>query len=103
MVERQIKAKKPGSPQALTRFYDATLSLKTRDEAAAFFRDLCTLSELKAMSERFAVAEKVSKDLSYRGIADATGASTTTITRVAHWFHHGRGGYRMVIQRLQNK
>ena len=101
MIEKQIKSKKPSSGAVVDRLYDAILELKTKKECAAFFRDLCTLSELKAMSERFAVAEKIAKDLSYRGIADATGASTTTVTRVAHWYHHGQGGYRTVISRIQ--
>ncbi len=81
--------------------YDALLSLKTRAEAAAFLRDLCTLPEINALAERFAVARRVAKDMSYRDIADETGASTTTVTRVSHWLHHGQGGYRTVIERLK--
>jgi TrpR-related protein YerC/YecD len=85
----------------LGKLYEAVLSLKTKEECAAFFRDLCTLSELKAFGERFAIAELLADDVSYRGASDALLASTTTVTRVAHWFHHGTGGYRTVIDRMK--
>lgn len=85
----------------LDRLYAALLTLKTKAECAAFLRDLCTVTELQALAERFAVAERVANDESYRGIADETNTSTTTVTRVAHWFHHGRGGYPLIISRLQ--
>lgn len=85
----------------MERLYDALLSLKTREESAAFLRDLCTVSELEALSERLAIAERVSKDESYLSIASDLGASTTTVTRVAHWLNHGMGGYRAVLNRLK--
>jgi TrpR-related protein YerC/YecD len=81
--------------------YDAILALKTRDEVARFVRDICTLSEIEALIERFAVARLLNKDMSYRDVADKTGASTTTVTRVSHWLRHGQGGYRTVIDRLK--
>ena len=87
----------------MERVYDALLSLKTREECAAFLRDLCTQSELAAFAERLAIAERVSKDESYLSIASDLGASTTTVTRVAHWLNHGRGGYPLVISRLQKR
>jgi TrpR-related protein YerC/YecD len=87
----------------MARLYDALLGLKTREEYAAFLRDLCTVSELEAMSERLEIAERVSKDESYMSIAGATGASTTTVTRVAHWLKHGMGGYPLDISRLAKK
>jgi TrpR-related protein YerC/YecD len=85
----------------LVPLYDAVLALKTRAEAAAFLRDLCTRAELDAFAERFAVARALSKDMSYRDVADNVGASVTTVTRVAHWLNHGQGGYRTVIERLK--
>ncbi len=84
----------------LDALYRVILSLKTKEECAAFMRDLCTLSELKAFGERFAVARLLAKDLSYRAAADETSASTTTVTRVAHWLRHGTGGYRTAIARM---
>ncbi len=87
----------------LTPLYEAFLTLKNKEECGAFLRDLCTLAELNAMSERLAIARLLSKDVSYRAAADDTGASTTTVTRVAHWLNHGRGGYRTVLSRLRKK
>ena len=81
---------------------EAILNLETPDECARFFRDLCTLPELKAMTERFQVAKRVSTGQTYREIAKKTGASTTTVTRVAYWVHHGMGGYKLVLERMRH-
>ena len=80
--------------------FEAILSLETIDEAASFFRDLCTLGELDAMSQRWQVVLLLDEGLSYRDIAERTGASTATVTRISQWFHHGAGGYRLVADRL---
>jgi TrpR-related protein YerC/YecD len=85
----------------LEKLYEAVLSLKTKEECAAFMRDLCTVGELETFAERLAIAERVSKDESYLSIAGDLGASTTTVTRVAHWLNHGMGGYRTVINRMK--
>lgn len=61
---------------------------------ANFLRDIATLSELQALSERLEVARLLGQGMSYRDIAKATGASTTTVTRVAHFLENGEGGYR---------
>jgi TrpR-related protein YerC/YecD len=96
------KAKRAGALRGnLVRLYDAVLSLKNRDECAAFMRDLCTTAELKEFGERFQIAKLLANNKSYRDISDTTGASTTTITRVSHWYHHGQGGYRSVLSRLK--
>jgi TrpR-related protein YerC/YecD len=83
----------------MRKLFDAILSLKTRSELEAFFRDLCTLSELEAMAHRWEVARLLEKGLPYLEIAEKTGASTTTVTRVAHWLRHGEGGYRAALDR----
>lgn len=67
-----------------------------------FLRDLCTLTELKAMAERWEVVQLVAQEIPYREISQRTGASTTTVTRVAHWLHHGEGGYRLALEKLQS-
>lgn len=72
-------------------------SLKTEEDTGNFLRDVATLSELQAMSERLEVARLLSKGLSYRQVAAQTGASTTTVTRVAHFLENGTGGYRKVL------
>jgi TrpR-related protein YerC/YecD len=79
--------------------FRAINSLKTEEETEAFFRDLCTLSELEAMAHRWQVARFLELELPYVEIAERTGASTTTVTRVAHWLKHGEGGYRVALSR----
>ncbi len=64
---------------------------------ANLLRDVATLSELQALSERFEVARLLAQGLSYRDIAAKTGASTTTVTRVAQFLENGTGGYRAVL------
>jgi TrpR-related protein YerC/YecD len=83
--------------------FDAILSLESRPETEAFFRDLCTLSELEAMAHRWQVARLLEQGLPYLEIAERTGASTTTVTRVAHWLRHGEGGYRLVLDRRRRR
>lgn len=89
--------------KASDRLYQALLSLKTKEECAAFLRDLCTPAEIQAMAERFAAAEGISRHEPYRQIADDINVSTATVVRVAQWFNNGTGGYPLVINRLQRK
>ena|SRR5438067_2630925 len=79
---------------------DALLELRTRDEAAAFLRDICSLHELESLSHRWRVARMLDEGTSYARIASELHASTATVTRVAHWLHHGEGGYRLVLDRI---
>jgi TrpR-related protein YerC/YecD len=79
--------------------FDAVKTLRTRAEAEHFLRDLCTLSELEAMAHRWQVARLLQQGLPYLEISERTGASTTTVTRVAHWLRHGEGGYRLALER----
>jgi TrpR-related protein YerC/YecD len=85
------------------RLYRAVLSLRTVEECEQFFRDLCTLSEIDALTERWHVARELHRGRSYRAVSRTTGASTTTVTRVAHWLRNGTGGYRVVLDRLIGK
>jgi len=75
----------------------AILSCQTEEELADFLRDIATLSELQDWSERLEVARQLARGLSYRQVAAATGASTTTVTRVAKFIENGPGGYRKVL------
>jgi TrpR-related protein YerC/YecD len=79
---------------------DAILRLEDREEAGRFFRDLCTLGELRDMAQRWAVARQLADGRHYAEISRATGASTATITRIASWLNHGEGGYREMLERL---
>ena len=71
-------------------------------EVGRFLRDLCTLSELEAMAHRWEVARLLDEGLPYLEIARRTGASTTTVTRVAHWLRHGEDGYRLALDRRKH-
>ena len=83
---------------------DAMLTLKTRDEARRFLRDLCTLTELEALAHRWQIAQLLDQGrLSYVEIADEVGGSTATVTRVAQWLRHGAGGYRLALDRVKRK
>ncbi len=84
----------------MKELFKVIATLKTEDECKKFMRDLCTLTELKSMSERWQVVKQIDQNVSYRAIAKKTGSSTATITRVAHWLHHGAGGYRLMLHRL---
>ena len=79
--------------------FEALKSLEGTDEVERFLRDLCTLSELEAMAHRWEVVKLLDQGLPYQEIARRTGASTTTVTRVAHWLRHGEGGYRTALDR----
>ena len=82
--------------------FDAVKTLRTRAEVEHFLRDLCTLSELEAMAHRWQVARLLQQGLPYLEISERTGASTTTVTRVAHWLRHGEGGYRLALDRTSS-
>ena len=91
----------PWQTQEISELCDAMASLRNTDEVGRFLRDLCTLSELEAMAHRWQVARLVDQGLPYTEIAEKTGASTATVTRVAHWLNHGEGGYRTAIDRAK--
>ena len=86
--------------QKTDNLFEAILSLETVKEAEAFFRDLCSIDEIKFMSERWEIAKLVYKGLPYRKISDKLNVSTTTVSRVALWLNNGEGGYRAVLDKL---
>jgi TrpR-related protein YerC/YecD len=86
-----------------SELFAAILVLRTQTEAAAFFRDLCTLQELTDLSHRWAVVRLLDAGLPYRQIAEETGASTATISRINQWLQHGAGGYRLALDRLSRR
>ena len=78
----------------------AFVALQDEGEAMRFLRDLCTVTELREFGERWHVARLLDAGQSYAEIARQTGASSATISRVNQWLRYGRGGYRLVIDRL---
>ena len=79
------------------------LSLKTREECYDFFEDLCTVTELKAISQRIVVAKMLSDDRVYSDIVKETGASTATISRVNRSLQFGCNGYEKIFERVEEK
>lgn len=80
--------------------FEAILKLKNEEECYQFFEDLCTVNELKAMSQRLVVAKMLSEGRVYSDIVDVTGASTATISRVKRSLEYGYDSYTMVFDRL---
>lgn len=86
--------------EAVDQLFDAILCLENRDECYSFFEDLCTVNELLSLSQRFEVASMLRKQNTYLEIADKTGASTATISRVNRSLNYGNDGYDMIFERL---
>lgn len=83
--------------------FRAVLTLESSEDCSRFFDDLCTMPELKAMSQRLEVARMLSQRQVYSDIVEKTGASTATISRVNRALNYGSDGYAMVFQRLKDK
>ena len=83
--------------------YKAILSLKTEEECINFFDDLCTVTELQAMEQRFQVAWLLNKGMIYNDILAETGASSATISRVKRSLQYGADGYAVVFENLTNE
>lgn len=81
----------------------AMLSLKNVDECYQFFEDICTVSELKALSQRLEVARMLRAGHTYEEVVERTGASTATISRVKRCLNYGADGYDTVLKRLNSK
>ena len=88
---------------AVSRLFDAILTLVYVDECYAFFEDVCTINELVSLSQRYEVAEMLREKRTYLEIAEKTGASTATISRVNRSLNYGNDGYDMTLARLQKK
>ena len=80
--------------------YRAILQLKTPEECYQFFVDLCTVSEMKAMEQRFQVARMLSRGMVYHDILEQTGASSATISRVNRSLNYGTNTYTAIMERL---
>lgn len=88
---------------AVDFLFDAVLSLKNREECYIFFEDVCTINELLSLSQRFEVAKMLRQQKTYLEIAEKTGASTATISRVNRSLNYGNDGYDMTFARIMKK
>ena len=82
-------------------FFNAVLSLETPEECCRFFEDVATIGEVQSMAQRLQVAKLLAQGLKYADIAERTGASTATISRVSRCLSYGADGYRLVLDRMQ--
>ena len=83
--------------------FEAILTLKTPEECYIFFEDVCTVNELLSLSQRYEVAKMLRDGRTYLEIAEKTGASTATISRVNRSLNYGNDGYDMVFKRLEEE
>ena len=88
--------------EAVDHIFDGILSLQNKEECYTFFEDVCTVNELLSLSQRFEVAKMLRDQKTYLDIAEKTGASTATISRVNRSLNYGNDGYDMVFSRLQD-
>ena len=88
---------------SMDRLFRAIASLQTKEEAAAFFEDVCTITELIDMSQRLETAMMLDKGDNYQTISREIGISTATISRVSKCINYGSGGYKIVIDRLKEE
>ena len=89
--------------EAVNHLFDAILSLENKEECYRFFEDVCTVNELLSLSQRYEVARMLRAQKTYLDIAEKTGASTATISRVNRSLNYGNDGYEMVFSRLSQK
>lgn len=89
--------------EAVDQLFDAILCLENREECYRFFEDIATVNELLSLSQRFEVARMLREQKTYLDIAEKTGASTATISRVNRSLNYGNDGYDMVFSRMEEK
>lgn len=89
--------------EEVDHLFDGILCLKTKEECYHFFEDLCTVNELLSLSQRFEVASMLRDHCTYLEIAEKTGASTATISRVNRSLNYGDDGYEMIFERMGEK
>ena len=89
--------------EPVDHLFEAILPLKSKEECYSFFEDLCTVNELLSLSQRFEVAAMLKEHKTYLEIAEKTGASTATISRVNRSLTYGNDGYEMVFSRMKEE
>ncbi|GAB2547415.1 YerC/YecD family TrpR-related protein [Gracilibacillus alcaliphilus] len=89
--------------EQLDQLFDAILSLENREECYRFFDDIATMNEVQSLAQRLLVAKMLDEGSTYTAIADASNASSTTISRVKRCLTYGNDGYRIVLDRLKKE
>ena len=88
---------------AVNRLFEAILTLQNTEDAYRFFEDICTIPEIKSISQRLEVAELLRKRETYQKIAEQTGASSATISRVNRALMYGADGYNRVLKEMEKE
>lgn len=96
-LESKIKSKE------LDLFFKAILELRDIEECYKFFEDVATINEVKALAQRLHVAKLLSDKKTYTEIAEITGASTATISRVNRCLNYGSDGYNLILEKLKDE
>ena len=89
--------------EPVDHLFEAILTLKSKEECYSFFEDLCTVNELLSLSQRFEVAAMLKEHKTYLELAEKTGASTATISRVNRSLTYGNDGYEVVFSRMKEE
>ena len=95
-------SKKIRTPE-VKELFEAILSLKNEEECFLFFEDVCTTNEILSFAQRYQVAKLLGENRTYQEIAEKSGASTATISRVKRSIDDGSGGYEMIFKRAKEK
>lgn len=86
---------------SLNSLFEAILLLETTEQCSSFFSDLCTITELQSIDQRFQVAKLLNSGHTYTEISNITSASTATISRVNRFLNHGNNGYKLIFEKLE--
>jgi TrpR-related protein YerC/YecD len=103
MSGRRCEMSKTIRTEAVDHLFEAILLLKDKEECYTFFEDVCTVNELLSLSQRFEVAYMLREKKTYLDIAEKTGASTATISRVNRSLNYGKDGYDMIFERMMKE
>lgn len=86
---------------SIDKLFEAILTLQTDEECYRFFEDICTVAEIKSLAQRLEVARMLKANATYSEIAEKTGASSATISRVKRCLNYGADGYKLVLERIK--
>ncbi|MBE5970757.1 MAG: TrpR YerC/YecD [Lachnospiraceae bacterium] len=89
--------------EEVDHLFDAILALENKEECYLFFEDVCTINEILSFAQRYEVARMLNDKHTYQEIAEKTGASTATISRVNRSLNYGKDGYQLVLDRLKKE
>lgn len=87
--------------EAVDHLFEAVIGLETVDDCYRFFEDICTIKEIRDISQRLQIASLLDQGMNYQNISKLVDASSATISRVNRCLNYGSGGYRAALQRLK--